>query len=1064
MGLVGLVATVAVAVASLFVTAWFSSTALAQDCGICADANGDGKVDIADALFIAQKTVGLRAELPCPMRADANNSGLSDIVDALFVGQFTVGSRPLLCIQVDTPEPLALFGEPATTVTGSVVGEGDASCNGRSVSRNGDQFSVDLTLREGRNTITCSASGGQELDLLTTSRQVTVDMTPPLVSIESPKNGAVITSLQTDIVGLVNDLATGTTTNADDCSVMVNGVEASVSNQSFMVSNFLLQPGANTITVKAIDRAGNEGTTSIIVNAQGQSGQRLVLVSGSGQVGRVRTELSEPLVVQALDDKGDSVAEQTVKFAVSRGDGFVSASPEQGAELETTTDEHGLARVFFTLGGRTGEGNNRVMATAPGYLGQPEFCAIGTVGEPQRITAVSGGGQVGPIGEALPAPFVVLVTDLDGNPVPDVDVTFDVTQGGGTIGGETSVEETTDLDGLAGVILTLGAEEGIDNNVVVADFPALTEAPASFSASGQLKGDVAETAVSGLVLDNQDNPVPGATVEVHQEGVVLFPVPGATTDAEGQFTIVGPPIGPVRLIVDGSTTSRDGDWPVIEFDLVVIAGQDNALGRPIYLPVLDMDSSVVVQNGGPPEDVTLQMAGVPGTELTILAHSVTCPLGNECQISWTQINTQKVPMSAPMGSAFMVAGTLQPAGTIFDPPASICIPNNGLPVGQQVEVFSFDHDLGEFVAAGTATASEKGQLCSDSGFGISKAGWHGCVPPPPPCNPTCGGCKSDECTTRTGVVNGCGCDCSVQFKPEGTSCSDDGITCTADQCDGSGGCVHPPNDDCECVDDSECDDGEDCTTESCGSNGTCEYQNLADGSECAADKFCTMGECVGGACHTQPVDDQNEISDTTTVSFPKLVKFIRDASSVLADGPPCSPDFTFSTTLTELDTCCESRDQFLPLTKGELGGQLAFSCSFKTPGGIPVGPTVVRGLFSFGGAVGANATLQAVACTDKMNGWSGTGFFRGTVGGGVSVEPLIPGGDKIVSLKGVISGGGGCEIQFLKQNAKCPLMLAPIVGTIEVEFLNGLISKAVSVVIYRWGGTHTIVQPLPTTI
>ena len=45
--------------------------------------------------------------------------------------------------------------------------------------------------------------------------------------------------------------------------------------------------------------------------------------------------------------------------------------------------------------------------------------------------------------------------------------------------------------------------------------------------------------------------------------------------------------------------------------------------------------------------------------------------------------------------------------------------------GEQVEMFSFDHDLGEFVATGTATVSEDGtQICSDPGFGIVKSGWH----------------------------------------------------------------------------------------------------------------------------------------------------------------------------------------------------------------------------------------------------------------------------------------------------------------------------------------------------
>jgi len=50
-------------------------------------------VDIVDALFIAQYTVGLRPSLDCFAQADVNGDGRVDIVDALFIGQYTVGLR-----------------------------------------------------------------------------------------------------------------------------------------------------------------------------------------------------------------------------------------------------------------------------------------------------------------------------------------------------------------------------------------------------------------------------------------------------------------------------------------------------------------------------------------------------------------------------------------------------------------------------------------------------------------------------------------------------------------------------------------------------------------------------------------------------------------------------------------------------------------------------------------------------------------------------------------------------------------------------------------------------------
>jgi hypothetical protein len=62
------------------------------------DVTGDGKVDIVDALFIAQYTVGLRTLTPTQLAAgDVNCDGKVDITDALFIAQYTVGLRTTFC-------------------------------------------------------------------------------------------------------------------------------------------------------------------------------------------------------------------------------------------------------------------------------------------------------------------------------------------------------------------------------------------------------------------------------------------------------------------------------------------------------------------------------------------------------------------------------------------------------------------------------------------------------------------------------------------------------------------------------------------------------------------------------------------------------------------------------------------------------------------------------------------------------------------------------------------------------------------------------------------------------
>jgi hypothetical protein len=55
------------------------------------DVNGDGKIDIVDALMIAQRSVGLNPAGFVSANADVNCSGTIDIVDALMTAQRYVG-------------------------------------------------------------------------------------------------------------------------------------------------------------------------------------------------------------------------------------------------------------------------------------------------------------------------------------------------------------------------------------------------------------------------------------------------------------------------------------------------------------------------------------------------------------------------------------------------------------------------------------------------------------------------------------------------------------------------------------------------------------------------------------------------------------------------------------------------------------------------------------------------------------------------------------------------------------------------------------------------------------
>ena len=220
--------------------------------------------------------------------------------------------------------------------------------------------------------------------------------------------------------------------------------------------------------------------------------------------------------------------------------------------------------------------------------------------------------------------------------------------------------------------------------------------------------------------------------------------------------------------------------------------------------------------------LSLTLKGNPGVAYTVFAHSATFPDGSTTgRLTLSAVHADKVPMALPNGTTPAIVGTLQPARVKFNPPIRIQVPNtSGLLPGQVAEVFSFDHDLEQFVSGGTARVSEDGSvIVSDKGFGLRVSGWHAVPPPPPP--PRCvDGCKSDECMSRT-CVNG-----SCQETPinEGGACGDK--QCSTSVCK-SGSCVQDkssilPNN-------VDCNDGKACTDhDQCNLTGQCVGEKIPD--------------------------------------------------------------------------------------------------------------------------------------------------------------------------------------------------------------------------------------------
>jgi uncharacterized protein (TIGR03437 family) len=115
-----------------------------------------------------------------------------------------------------------------------------------------------------------------------------------------------------------------------------------------------------------------------------------------------------------------------------------------------------------------------------------------TVGPPALIQITSGNNQSGTPGKQLPLPIVAVVTDLGGNPTPNIPMTFtSVTPGGATF---TSVRPTTDSAGKVSAVVILGSVPG-NITISLADTAGLIKAPAIFTETVNLT-------VTGLTLSS----------------------------------------------------------------------------------------------------------------------------------------------------------------------------------------------------------------------------------------------------------------------------------------------------------------------------------------------------------------------------------------------------------------------------------------------------------------------------------------------------------------------------------------------------------------------------------
>jgi hypothetical protein len=665
---------------------------------------------------------------------------------------------PEFSVKITSPLSLTTLGVSPAQISGTIENTDDSALNpnivftvnGVAVDVVNGQFSANAVLDEGHNSVVARAVLGDTQ--VTDSISVSLDLTPPSITVDSHTNQQIVNSQNVTITGLVNDIVRGTV-ESSQTTVTINNVVAAVSNRSYSAT-IELEEGLNNIKVIASDQVGNVSEKQFTLNYQVPDRNNIVMVEGDGQSSEIGTVLPQAVMAKVVDKDDNPIAEKPVIFRVSQGSGKVGVGTEfEGRAVVVMTDEDGLAQTNFQLGARVGLSNHKVQATVVGIPNKVVFTASATGKIADKLSVNSGNGQRGGSGQPLAQPLVVVANDAGANVVPGAEVEFKVTAGGGKFSnGQNTIVIVTDSDGRASAELTLGYLAGLDKQRVNAKLISNASdnvLTAGFTATAFQPKEAAATSISGIVLDNQDNPLVNATVSV--DGTNRQTV----TDVAGKFLIEQAPVGPVHLLVDGSTVLGDAEFPTLSFNLVTVAGVENPMNGPVYMVQLNTDNAVYAG----PEDVVLTLDNYPGFALEIAKDSVTFPDGaREGYISVTPVNASKVPMPPPNGMQPQFIVTIQPTGTKFDAPARLTLPNvDAHEPGAQVEMYSYDHDLEEFVAIGLGTVSEDGSIVrSNPGVGVVKAGWH-CGSQPGGSGCCEGGNDCGYCYTKTGDCPG-GCE------------------------------------------------------------------------------------------------------------------------------------------------------------------------------------------------------------------------------------------------------------------------------------------------------------------
>ncbi len=368
----------------------------------------------------------------------------------------------------------------------------------------------------------------------------------------------------------------------------------------------------NPVTFTATGQAGSAGQFSISTQPPTNAQNAVVLVPAPS--------------VQLEDQNGNPTAQAGIPVTVAIASG---AGGILSGTLTVNTDGIGLA-TFTDLVITGATGNYSLGFTGPNISGAVSNPIALGPGAATTIALNDGNNQTATVAANVATAPSVLITDVSGNTILGVQVTFAVTQGGGALTGGNVATDGAGvarvgswmLGTVAGTNAISATATGLAGSPVVitatgmADTPSASTSAVTTSAASISAGSETAT-ITTTVLDQFGNPVAGASVAIASTGSGnTITQPASTTDGNGQTsgTISSSTVGNkvVTAIVNGATGVTD-DASVN----VVLGTASNSQST-----VVVSTSPITASNGSSQSTVTVTAIDAAGNRLAGLAVAI----------------------------------------------------------------------------------------------------------------------------------------------------------------------------------------------------------------------------------------------------------------------------------------------------------------------------------------------------------------------------------------------------------------------------------------------------------